>query len=46
MEIIWEAEDGYMGGARPQYLEIHNDDIAAFDNFEDSIISKVIKKYN
>lgn len=25
-EVIWQAEDGYAGGARPQYLDVSAED--------------------
>ena len=35
MRITWQVEDGYVGGSRPQYTTIDDDELAECDSEEE-----------
>lgn len=35
MKIKWEAEDGYVGGSRPHYLEVDDDELSECETEEE-----------
>lgn len=46
MKITWEVEDGYAGKARPQYLEIDDDDLAGYkiEEERDAFITECVQE--
>lgn len=52
MKITWQVEDGYAGGARPQYFELDPTDYEGWDledietDLEDQISAEFTQKIN
>ncbi len=43
MKVMWEVEDGYAGGSRPQSVEVPDDEIAECCDLKDA--EKLIQDY-
>jgi hypothetical protein len=43
MKVTWEVEDGFMGGSRPQVVEVPDDDIRECETLDEAL--DVVNEY-